>query len=273
MKYLFPKVILSLTLLITALVLSCKKEDDPEAVPEVNGQLRIQFDNVVGSEPLELTKGTYKNSVNEAFTVTIFNYYVSNFRLLKADGTSFTIPKDSSYFLIRENNTDSQTITLKNIPDGDYTGLEFIVGVDSLKSIADASQRKGVLDPLEGPTNEEAMYWDWNPGYIFLKMEGSSPAATSANGKYYYHIGGFGGRTEKTINNIRTAKISFGSQKATVTEIAIPEVRLKADVSKIFDGSTKLSIAANGAVMFTDFSTKIADNYINMFSFDQVHAN
>lgn len=191
------------------------------------------------------------------------------------DGSVFTVPQDSSYFLIREANSGSQKLTIRNVLTGDYTGIEFTVGVDSLRSVMDPSEpgRKGILDKDMGPTNEEAMYWDWNPGYIFLKLEGSSDSATTANGKYYYHIGGFGGRTEKTINNLKTIKLNFPGQKAIVTTSIVSNVLMQADILKIFNGPTQLSIKTASGVMFSDTSKYIADNYAGMFSVKEIKIN
>jgi hypothetical protein len=250
-------------------IVGCK-DDAPGKDPAVGGSLHLDFNNVVGTEDLTLNSKTYQNSAGESFTVSILNYYISNIKLLKADGGSFIVPQDSSYFLIRESDEASQKATINHVPLGNYTGIRFLIGVDSTRSVADASKRKGILDTFSGPTNEEAMYWDWNPGYIFMKMEGSSPSATSPNGKYYYHIGGFGGRTENTINNLRSAQLNFTSAQVTVSEENDVTVGITADILKIFDGPTTLSIKENTSVMFTDFSTKIADNYTGAFSFKQV---
>jgi len=84
----------------------------------------LTFDNVVGSTDLVLNTGSYTNSSKESFSVTTFNYYVSNIRLLKADGSSYTIPQDSSYFMVRENQPATQTISLNQVPYGEYTGVE-----------------------------------------------------------------------------------------------------------------------------------------------------
>jgi len=273
-RKLFYVLLPALAVLSGVFIMGCKDDNEPGTDPTVSGSLHLDFDNVVGNEDLKLNTQTYQNSVGESFTVSIFNYYISNIELLKADGSSFIVPQDSSYFLIRESNEESQKATVNNVPVGEYTGVRFIVGIDSTRSVADESKRKGILDRFSGPTNEEAMYWDWNPGYIFMKIEGSSPAAVeSPNGKYYYHIGGFGGRTVKTLNNIQTVKIDFGSKKAVVTTELSPEVRILADVLKIFDGPTQLSITEHTSVMFDDFSKNIADNYVNMFRFDDINAD
>ena len=254
-----------------AFLTSCS--DDPEAAPAETGSVKIKIDNVVGSKDLTLDSETYTNAAGEPFTVSKLNYFISNIKFISANGANFTVPQDSSYFLIREGNAASQQITINNVPTGNYSGVEFIIGIDSLRSVSDASKRKGVLDKDAGPTNEEAMYWDWNPGYIFVKLEGKSDSATSANGSFYYHIGGFGGLIEKTLNNIRSAKIDFGSQIATVSENASTQINLKADILKVFNGPTTLSIKKNTSVMFMPFSTNIADNYVHMFSLDGISNN
>jgi hypothetical protein len=252
---------------------SCNDDDGPVTPPTENGQIRLQFSNKAGSKDLVLNSETYTNAAGEDFTVSKLNYFISNIKLLKTDGSNFVVPQDSSYFLIRQANEASKTLTINNVPVGEYSGVEFTIGVDSLRSVADMSKRTGILDKDSGPTNEEAMYWDWNPGYIFLKLEGESDSASSANGEFYYHIGGFGGLTEKTLNNIRTTKIDFGSQKANVTKTLSPEIHIVADILKIFNGTTTLSIKANTSVMYLPISKNIADNYMNMFSLDQVQNN
>jgi hypothetical protein len=258
------------------LVVSCSFPDEKDDTdPIETGVIQLQFDNIVGNQDLQLDSTRYVNAAGEDFTVSKLNYYISNIKLIRMDGSAFTVPQDSSYFLIREANSQSQKLTIRNVLTGDYTGIEFVVGVDSLRSVMDPSEpgRKGILDKDMGPTNEEAMYWDWNPGYIFLKLEGASDSATTANGKYYYHIGGFGGRTEKTINNLKTIKLNFPGQKAIVTTSIVSNVLIQADILKIFNGPTQLSIKANSGVMFSDSSKVIADNYAGMFSFKEIKIN
>ncbi|WP_439555209.1 MbnP family protein [Dyadobacter sp.] len=249
--------------------LSCSDDNEPTVE---TGSMLVNFDNVAGNANLALNSGTYTNAAGEDFTVSKLNYYISNIKFTKTDGSSFTVPKDSSYFLVREVNEASQTIRINNVPIGNYTGIEYVIGVDSLKSIEEPENRKGVLDIYSGPTNEEGMYWNWNPGYIFLKLEGASESSTTANGKYEYHIGGFGGRTAKTLNNLRSVKLNFNAQAAVTTSMS-PQVYIKADILKIFDGPTKLSIAKNPGVMYEPISADIANNYVNMFSIKEVRTN
>jgi len=252
-------------------VFSCNTTD-PSVGPVTTGRLRVAFDNVAGLSDLALNSGTYQNAAGESFTVTKFNYFVSNIRLRKDDGSNYVVPQDSSYFLIQEDKPTSQTISLANVPVGKYTGITFTIGVDSLRSLADISKRTGVLDP----GLNDGMYWEWNSGYVFLKLEGTSAAAPAAQSNvFYYHVGGFGGGYDgkKTINNLRTVTIPFNTDVATVQTNVTPLVQVKTDVLALFNGSTKLSIAQHPSVMFDTYSTNISDNYAKMFSYVRVQTN
>ncbi len=248
--------------------------DTPDTTPANLGHIRFVFNNVVGLSDLKLGTDTYQNAAGESFIVTKFNYFVSNIRLRKEDGSDFVVPQDNSYFLVEEDKPTSQTITLNDVPVGNYTGITFLVGVDSLRSLANISRRTGVLDP--GLTTHDPMYWEWNSGYIFMKLEGTSSAAPATqNNLFLYHIGGFGGGYDgkKTINNLRTITLPFNGALAKVQTNTTPTIALKTDVLKLFNGPTQLSIAQHSSVMFEDYSTHIANNGAQMFSYDWLSTN
>lgn len=245
--------------------------DTPD--PLATGSLTLTFTNQIGSQPLTLNTQTYQNAAGESFTVSKFNYFVSNIRLRRDDGSEYVYPQDISYFLVEAERPASQTITLANVPKGNYTGMTLLLGVDSLRSLADISQRTGVLDP--GLNTHDPMYWEWNSGYIFVKLEGTSPAAPAAqNNGFLYHIGGFGGglNGKKTINNLRTITIPFSTDRVAVQPGATPVVQITTDVAKVFNGPTQLSIAAHPGVMFEDYSKNIADNMAQMMRYGGMRA-
>jgi len=257
----FPYFLLALSLLI----ISC---DDDDVNPAEKGSLKIEFDNRFGEEDLELNTD-YTNSSGEAFRITKLNYYISNIKLHSTSGDEFVVPQDSSYFLIMEDHAESQVITINNIPAGDYNSVTFTIGVDSLRSTTDVSKRTGVLDPAQG---HDGMYWTWNSGYIFFKMEGTSPAAPAdQENKFYYHIGGYGGYDSPTLNNIRETTVSMGNARAEVRANKTPKLHLHADVGEFFKTPNQFKIADHSLVMFSEFSTKISENYMNMFKYDHVH--
>lgn len=244
---------------------SCKKDKVSQYNSNLKGDLSLEFDNVAGSSDLQLNTGSYTNALGEAFKVTKLKYYVSNFALINTNGTVYTVPQNESYFLIDEADGTAHAPVLK-VPEGEYKSLSFVLGIDSLRNTKDLSQRTGVLDPTAAGGD---MYWGWNSGYIFFKMEGTSSASTSMGGSFMYHIGGFGGYSSTTINNIKTITLDLTSR-------GIPQIKsgketnihLMVDILKMFNGPTNLSIAAHPMVMFDPYSTTIANNYTAMFRHD-----
>ena len=101
-KHINMKRILFPLLSITILLISCKKDVATNYSSNVNGELVVEFDNVVGSSDLQLNTGTYTNATGETFNVSKLKYYVSNFILTKTDGTVYTVPQGSCYFLVDE---------------------------------------------------------------------------------------------------------------------------------------------------------------------------
>jgi len=227
----------------------------------------LHIDHVIDNAPLILGKGNFVNSSNEPFTITTFNYFVSNISLKDISGKVYNVPQDESYFLQKA--TDSTTANMKfNVPQGTYQSISFIIGVDSLRSTMDISRRTGALDVSGGML--EGMYWTWNSGYIFLKMEGvseSAPLDRTGQKKFRYHIGGFGGYEKPSINNIRLVTLDLNEKGGLkVSEKSTNRIVIKADAAKVLSGKTNVSIAKNTQVMFGDFSGLIADNYSKMFS-------
>lgn len=263
--------LLSFTLIVglTLWTVSCKTSDP---APET-GPFQVQLDNVAGKQDLVLGTGSYTNGSGETFSVTTLNYYLSNFRFKRTDGSEYVVPQDSSYFLVKESDKASQLLTFRKVPAGAYSAVTFTIGVDSLRSTMDISRRTGVLDPAGSATAANDMYWEWNSGYIFLKLEGlslSAPVDATGLNTFRYHIGFFGGLTAKTINNLKTVTLSLDTAPAVVSKNNGPQVVLKGDVLKLFDGSAAhLSIAQYPEVMVTPYSATIANNYSQMFRYDR----
>lgn len=261
-------------LFVTFSFLGCTKAQvEPEIDPNKLGSLALNFDNIAGTKDLKFGEN-YTNATGEQFNLDLFQYYISNIKLKNENGTTYTVPQDESYFLVKEEDTKSQILTLKNIPEGNYSEVSFTIGIDSLRNTADISKRTGCLD-IGNADMAKGMYWSWNSGYIFVKAEGISPQVTAGpdgQKRFRYHIGGFGGYSSKTLNNIKTKTLSLGKDKATVRKDAItPEIHIVADVLKMFTGTANVSLATNPTVMFSPYSTTVSANYVNMFEYHHVH--
>lgn len=261
----FRFLICSLMAVLT--LISCKKENLEYNVNNT-GQLKLKFDHIINGKTLVLGTSQHSNSFQEHFTIDILKYYVSNIKLTNDKGVEFILPKKESFFLIDATNNES-LFPRFNVPEGNYTKLEFVLGVDSLTSVSPKEERTGILD-----IEDNDMYWSWNSGYIFFKMEGESPAANTANKRYAYHIGLFGGydKENPTKNNIRTISIDLSKAgSATVQKDLSSDIHLMVDIGKVMDGTNKIKISEYSSVMVSGPNNLIADNYSEMFTHDHTH--
>ena len=216
--------------------------------PPGNTKLIIRFENYVGDMPLKLDSASYKNSFGQSYNISMFKYYVGNFHLKNSEGYEFI---SQGYFLINEEDKSSLQITIDSIPKGEYNTISFTLGVDSVDNCSGA--QSGALDPVNG------MFWAWNSGYIFLKMEGISSASNSTGKRLEFHIGGY-----KAPNNcIKLIRLNL---KHAIKTGENNLVEIKADANHLFSGSTPVDFSKISSV--TDFhnAKAIADNYCTMFS-------
>ncbi|WP_022823786.1 MbnP family protein [Hymenobacter norwichensis] len=240
---------------LSATVTSCDDDDNtnPAAV-------NIEFENVVGSNTLELNSATpYATGAGDQITVTAFRYFISNVKLKKADGTEWAQPE--SYYLIDQALPASKKISLTDVPPGDYTSLTFTIGVDSARNVAGAQT---------GALSKGNMFWDWNTGYVFMKLEGRSPQAPGA-GAVILHVGGF----RKGENAVRTVTPTLNNSVIRVHEGHTPEIHVKADIQKMFVGSTPIRFSSvNNLMAAGTNAVNISKNYENgMFVVDRIQGN
>lgn len=241
---------------------SCKKEDQ-EYDPNVKAELSVEFDNVAGSSDLQLNTGSYTNAAGETFKVTKLKYFVSNFKLTNMDGSVYTVPQADCYFLVDESNSATHMPVL-NVPEGEYKTLSFVLGVDSLRNTMDVSQRTGNLD-VTGVASD--MYWSWNSGYIFFKLDGTSAASPMAGNAFNLHVGGFGGYTTPTVNNLKTITLDLtarGTPKVKAGKET--NIHLMVDVLKVLSGSATISFATTNMVHSPTAGVPVGNNCAGMFT-------
>ncbi|PKQ66870.1 MbnP family protein [Raineya orbicola] len=244
----------------TLLLFSCKSKENTQSKGIV-----IEIAHFFENEPLRL-QNNYTNNFGEQFSVNLLRYYLSNFRLQRSDGAEYVVPQEKCYFLVELDKPASYKLFIPDVPLGEYKSISFLIGVDSLRNTMSPDKRTGNLD-VGGAA--EGMYWNWNTGYIFFKLEGNSPVGV--NGAFRYHIGGYGGYTTQTLNNIRSKTINFGNTPLKVQSHHSAMVHLKFNLAEFFRNPHTLKIAHNSDVMFAPISAKYADNSVNLFSLDFVH--
>jgi hypothetical protein len=218
--------------------------------PVLTNNISFNVTNVVGNTLLALNTQTYVNENLDTFSVSMFKYYISNIKLFREDNYVFNEPE--SYRLLNQNDTTTCKFIIKNVPLGNYTGMEFTIGVDSLRN-CDGAQT-GALDPVND------MFWDWSQGYIFAKMEGLCNRAPG--GGFFHHVGGFTG-----LNNaIVKSTPSFGTNMIQVTNTGVSKVYIKADILEWFKNPSIIDLASYSAVGGGKKSSELAATYSDMFS-------
>ena len=103
------------------------------------------------------------------------------------------------------------------------------------------------------------MFWTWNNGYIFFKLEGSSDASTADLKRIEHHIGGFKG-SNKTMREIYLPINNPALLKQKILVIQL-------DIDKYWNGINKIRIAETPVVALPGIQAKnAADNFAGMFS-------
>ncbi|MBK9284228.1 MAG: hypothetical protein IPM51_07880 [Sphingobacteriaceae bacterium] len=248
------------SILIALALTACQKDPiepgpEPQSAPN-KGKLIIEVELKAGTEPLIFDTKDYVNANLDSFKITLVKYYLSNLLLTKSDNSTYYLSNE--YYLI-DHKAGSNKITLYSIPEASYKGISFFIGVDSLRNVSGAQD--GALAASNG------MFWDWNSGYIFAKMEGSSPKSTAANKLLRFHIGGFSG-----INKaIQTVTIPFTSSTADVTASVTPVVKLSVDILKWFTGNNNTNFATTNVIHMPGAdAVNMSANYTAMFTFESI---
>jgi hypothetical protein len=238
---------------------SCKKEEPPvndppvtnDPSPATQSKVVVSMATTFGSQDFALQKW-FINDKGDSVLVSKFIYYLSNVVLTKSDGSKYTAA--NSYHLLNFTNGSTPSFTLADVPAGEYTAVDLLIGIDSLRNCS--GSQTGDLDPVKG------MFWTWNSGYIFLKLEGKAPQSP-VNDAFTYHIGGYKGVNKSQ----RAVKINFGSMVLKPAAGATAQLQLKTDVAEFFKNPTQLDVSTSYYVMNEGAAAAaIADNYKDMIS-------
>jgi hypothetical protein len=243
--------------LAVSIISSCRKKDDPALVNPTTkdtGKVYLEFFNAVGGNNLSLNNQWYKNEHGDSFTVSKFNYYISNVALNSSAGSSNYTEPDSYHLIEHSSAASNMAFNMPGIPAGKYKSVTFMIGVDSTRNVSGA--QTGALDPQLGN------FWSWHSGYIMLKFEGKSPKSPNADGSVILHSGGFSGPNSV----LKTVTLDFPNE-VEVSKVSTPHIHLQADLLKMFKSPNVIDFSQTATIHMPGADAKkLSDNYVNMFS-------
>lgn len=145
-------------------ILSCDPTE-PVPIPEANnGQIHLSMRAKWNNEPYNNAAIVVDENENR-IRIENFMSYISSISLLKPDGSTILL-KD--YYLADFSNSISFDFT---VPKGDYSGISFLLGVPAAVNTDTDPAQYPNSHPLSVP-GSQGMFWNWNTGYIFTKLDG-----------------------------------------------------------------------------------------------------
>ena len=270
---------------------SCSKEDNSN----LTGKVSLQFDHYVGAEKLTLgtDAGGAKAYTSNGQTLKFseVKYVITNVVLVKADGTKVpyhTEDLDKGGFLINQADAASLAPVLNDIPEGDYKGIEFGLGVKKELNNLKLQDKFPNFYRLTGEFKHSGiMHWEWANGYRFVKLEGwysnptppgkdkeGNPLPAITDGELSIHIGSaFKGTKvigdDKKVKGIENETLNIDRDAFRFVSLDFPKtlsvkegtpakITIKADFDKLINGTNKISL--NGKI-------PVVHSLNNMFPF------
>lgn len=160
----------------------------------------IEFAGLVGGQPAECGR-TYEGLGTNAtpWTLQDFRLYVHDVRLVTEDGREVpvTLEQDDEWQLedialldfetggadCPNGDAATNTTVRGTVPEaGPFTGVRFTLGVPFERNHDDVSA-------APAPLNATAMFWNWQGGYKFIRVDGRSMALDDG---FFLHLGSTG---------------------------------------------------------------------------------
>ena len=172
---------------------------DDGTQPELPLDVDIEFAALVNGDAFVCGQSyTGVGTGQTTITPTDFRFYVSDVRLISADGTEQIVELeqgdgwqlDDVALLDFENGQGpcvngtaaTNTSVRGTVPAGSYTGIQFTLGVP-----ADLNHADQTIAPA--PLDLTALFWSWNGGYKFARMDHVSDAQPEG---WNVHLGSTG---------------------------------------------------------------------------------
>lgn len=211
----------SLILLVSIAVNSC--QDEPvKTVPQPLEKLKITVQPTFGANDLQLDQAVV-TSEGYSIQFTDIRFYLTT--LKNSAGLPLT---QAALFDYRSNGIELLNVEGK---PSDFPSISGFFGVDSTLNHDDPT-----AFPIDNPLNiliANDMHWDWNPGYIFLKIEAKVDTISDGINNYnhfvVFHVGADAWLQQFNLSGLNWSQTGQGLY-------AVP---LKLDMQKFLQNGTQ----------------------------------
>lgn len=244
----FQSLVLYLFAISSVSFIGCEKNDETAPSSE---KLTLHLHTMVGTENAAYGV-TFADETGRQFTLTDFRYYLSNFVLINENGDE--IPISGKVVLA---SPSAHEYELGDVPSGNYRGFRFLVGLDSATNHSDPT-----IYPSDNPLSIQSpgIHWDWNSGYIFMKVEGYVDTTLNNSGapdyEFFYHVG-----MDALKRTIDFSASSFEVKAGTDAELA-----LELDLRKVLTNVDMRTENETHTFNNMPLAEKIADNWQGAFT-------
>jgi hypothetical protein len=183
MAKVLKSVLLILVIAMGTFLVSCEPEKKTPVNTTPSNGVVLNFVGLINGENMTSSTKMAGKFGGELFSVTNWSILVSHLSLVKENGD--TVQLGDGYQWV--NFTDARTsFKYLNIPEGDYKGISFMLGLDSLVNHGDPNKW-----PADHPLNAftTGLHWGWSGGYIFQALDGNyaKDSVTSSTNGFSFH--------------------------------------------------------------------------------------
>lgn len=231
---------LSITLLGAS---SCKKDKpvDPPVVVEKKG-ITLSIRPTWNGADMQFLKLQYVKPDGEAIMLRTWGMIIAKLSLVKDDNTEVLLGDGYQWI---DFGTGRTSFNYANAPAGNYKGIKFQLGPDSLINHGDPTIWPST-HPLNG--NLTGLHWGWAGGYIFQAFDGEwkdSLTATTTKG-FSFHTAGDQFRTSFFMpytfsleGKHKTANLEFRAEEYFINPLPIA---LKDKASSHSEGAAEIAL-------------------------------
>jgi hypothetical protein len=210
----------------------------PLVAAELTLAVELRWNGAALAVPSEATT----TAKGQRVQVTRLAALVSEFALVRAEGGTVQLPGQVGFF---DAESGRLTMTLTGVPEGDYAGLEFSVGLPAETNHADPG-RWAAGHPLNPIVN--GLHWGWQGGFVFLALEGTWwPADGEGRGRV---AGGDRGFSYHVATDARKMAVRFRADYrvagGTTVKLAWEIARVLRDVALRADDGSESTHSAEG---------------------------